>query len=187
MPDLDRLLQDYFDRRQQDGAGEPPADADEADLAAYRLVYESLSEPPEGDDLPADFAESVADRVGLDREPAAGREPASDRLRAPSRAARPAAGSRSRRQWSDELPIAALLVASVVALLFFPISWSSLGATFAGGLASLAKTLGTFVGPARLDILAAAAAALGATGAADALLRRWKRVSAARRPRVSST
>jgi hypothetical protein len=140
-----------------------------------------LSEPPEGDDLPAGFAEGVADRVGLSREGAPARK------RAPARPARPAAGRRTRRGWGEEVPVAALLVVSVFALLLFPIPWAALGAAFASGLGAVGEGLVPFVGPARLDVLAAAAAALGAAGAADALLRRWNRLSPPRRPRVSST
>ncbi|MFP4228281.1 MAG: hypothetical protein ACLFTE_05565, partial [Salinivenus sp.] len=67
MTDRDRHLQDAFDRHLR-GDG-PPPDTDDPEAAAYHHVYAVLGEAPEGD-LPEEFAEQVADRVGLAPAPA---------------------------------------------------------------------------------------------------------------------
>lgn len=67
MTDRDQSLQDAFDRYFQ-GDGSPP-DTDDPDAAAYQMVFDALHDEPEGD-LPEDFAEQVADRVGVGEEPA---------------------------------------------------------------------------------------------------------------------
>jgi len=70
MTNRDRDLQDAFDRHRR-GDGPPPETNDDPEAAAYEAVYDTLSEEPEGD-LSDDFAEQVADRVGLSPEPGMG-------------------------------------------------------------------------------------------------------------------
>ena len=68
MTDRDQSLQDAFDRHLR-GEGPPPRVDDDPEAAAYQHVYAVLGEAPEGE-LPDDFAEHVADRVGLGTAPA---------------------------------------------------------------------------------------------------------------------
>lgn len=68
MTDHDHELQDAFDRHLR-GEGPPPDTEDDPEAAAYEAVYAALGTPPEGD-LPAQFAEQVADRVDLRPAPA---------------------------------------------------------------------------------------------------------------------
>ena len=64
MTDRDRDLQDAFDRHRR-GEGPLPETEDNPEAAAYEAVYAILGEEPEGQDLPDDFAEQVADRAGF--------------------------------------------------------------------------------------------------------------------------
>mgnify|MGYP006279765539 CR=1 FL=1 len=66
MTDRDQQLQDAFDRHLRGDA--PPPDTTDPEAAAYQQVYAVLGEPPDGD-LPDDFAEGVADRVGIGTAP----------------------------------------------------------------------------------------------------------------------
>ncbi len=70
MTNRDRDLQEAFDRHLQ-GDVPPPETDDDPEVAAYEVVYATLNEEPEGD-LSDDFAERVADRVGLSPEPGMG-------------------------------------------------------------------------------------------------------------------
>lgn len=66
MTDRDQSLQDEFDRYFR-GNGAPPETHDDPEAAAYQTVFAALQEEPEGS-LPTDFAERVADRVGVGKE-----------------------------------------------------------------------------------------------------------------------
>lgn len=67
MTDRDQSLQEAFDRHLR-GDGPPPDTEGDPEASAYQLVYAALNEEPEGD-LPNNFAERVADRVGISAEP----------------------------------------------------------------------------------------------------------------------
>ena len=67
MTDRDQHLQDAFDRSLC-GDGPPPDVDDDPEAAAYQHVYAVLGKEPAGD-LSDNFAEQVADRVGLGTAP----------------------------------------------------------------------------------------------------------------------
>ncbi len=67
MTDRDRSLQEAFNRHLR-GDGPPPDTEGDPEAAAYQKVYAALHEEPTGD-LPNNFAEQVANRVGLTPEP----------------------------------------------------------------------------------------------------------------------
>ena len=140
MTDPNHSLQDEFDRHFR-GDG-PPPDTDDAEAAAYHVVFSALQEEPEGD-LPDDFAEQVADRVAVGREPALA--------------------------WTDILMLVlaaaglgavAVLIPSALAPLWTP-------------LTLLPETLQTLSSYLRLDVLAAVGLVLALTLGVDALLARW--------------
>lgn len=67
MTDRDQSLQEAFDRHLR-GDGPVPDTQGDPEAAAYQRVYAALREEPDGD-LPNNFAEQVANRVGLSSEP----------------------------------------------------------------------------------------------------------------------
>jgi hypothetical protein len=184
----DRELQDFFDRRaagdgnapevRADGASAaPPGDAAPEDVAAYRVLYDALADPAthglSARHLPDDFAERVADRVGL--------RPSLSRDRAPARPAHTASrsGSSPSRSWSDALPgleaasAAGMLAALVVMALFLPGFGDVLHSAASITLGSLQAVTDT-AAPVRTDVLGAASLALLLALLADRLFSHFR-------------
>lgn len=140
MTDPNHSLQDEFDRHFR-GDG-PPPECDDPEAAAYHVVFSALQEEPEGD-LPDDFAEQVADRVGVGREPALA--------------------------WTDVLLLCLAAASLGTAAVLMPSSlaplWESLVL-----VPDAVQTLSTYV---RLDVLVAVGLVLMLTLGLDALLVRW--------------
>lgn len=141
MTDRDQSLQDEFDRHFR-GDGSPP-DPDDPDAAAYQMVFEALHEEPEGD-LPDDFAEQVADRVGVGTEPSI--------------------------IWGDVL-LLFLAVAGLGATLVVLPSVSTILDETVWTILHAMQDLSTYV---RLDVIGAIGLALALTVGLDSLLRRWR-------------
>jgi hypothetical protein len=139
MTDRDHSLQDDFDRHFR-GNGAPP-DTDDPDAAAYATVFAALHEEPEGD-LPDDFAEQVADRVGVGTEPAIA--------------------------WSDVL-LLFLAVAGLGATLVVMPSTSTLLDTTVW---TILRSVQDLSGSVRLDVVAAAGLVLALTLGLDRLIDR---------------
>jgi hypothetical protein len=141
MTDCDRSLQDEFDRHFR-GDG-PPPDTDDREAAAYQAVFAALHEEPEGN-LSDDFAEQVADRVGLQPEPAI--------------------------VWSDVL----LLFLAVAALGATLVLMPSVQTIFQETVWVVVRSLDNLSAYVRLDVVAASGLALALTLGLDALFRRWR-------------
>jgi hypothetical protein len=141
MTDRNQSLQDAFDRHFR-GDGSPP-DPDDPDAAAYQMVFEALHEEPEGD-LPDDFAEQVADRVGVGTEPSI--------------------------IWGDVL-LLFLAVAGLGATLVVLPSVSTILDETVWTILHAMQDLSTYV---RLDVIGAIGLALALTVGLDSLLRRWR-------------
>jgi multisubunit Na+/H+ antiporter MnhB subunit len=140
----DRDLQDEFDRYFR-GDGPPPDTADDPEAAAYEAVFAALHEEPEGD-LPAHFAEQVADRVGLRTTTA------------------PAL------MWTDVV-LLFLAVAGVGATLVLMPSLSTVFQETVGVMGRAVEMLATVV---RLDVVGAVGLVLALALGADVLIRRWR-------------
>ncbi len=144
MNNRDQSLQDEFDRYFR-GDGSPPETENDPDAAAYQMVFEALHEEPEGD-LPNDFAEQVADRVGVGTEPSI--------------------------VWSDVL-LLFLAVAGLGATLVMMPSTSALLDKTVWAILRSVQDLSTYV---RLDVIGAVGLVLALTVGADTLLKRWPRL-----------
>jgi len=142
MTDHDHSLQDDFDRHFR-GNGAPPETENDPDAAAYATVFAALEEEPEGD-LPPDFAEQVADRVGVGTEPAIA--------------------------WSDIL-LLFLAVAGLGATLVVLPSASTLLDTTVWTILRSVQDLSVYV---RLDVIAAIGLVLALTLGLDRLLGNWR-------------
>lgn len=140
MTDPNHSLQDEFDRHFR-GDG-PPPETDDPEAAAYHVVFSALQEEPEGD-LPDNFAEQVADRVGVGREPALA--------------------------WTDLLLLFLAAAGLGIAALLMPSSF----APFWESLTLVPETVQTLSTYVRLDVLVAVGLVLTATLGLDALLARW--------------
>jgi hypothetical protein len=140
MTDRNDDLQDEFDRHFR-GDG-PPPDADAPDAAAYQVVFSVLEEEPEGD-LPDDFAERVADRVGVGTEPAIA--------------------------WSDVVLLFLLVAGLGTAVVFTP---SSFVTAFQETATTVGQALNTLSSVMRLDVVAAVGLVLALTAGLDRLLDR---------------
>jgi hypothetical protein len=141
MTDRNHSLQDEFDRHFR-GDG-PPPDTDDPEAAAYQVVFSVLEEEPEGD-LPDDFAEQVADRVGVGTEPAIA--------------------------WSDVLLLFLLVAGLGTALVFLPASFLATAQEMVAPIGRAAETLASAV---RLDVVAAVGLVLALTAGLDRLLEGW--------------
>jgi hypothetical protein len=141
MTDRDHSLQDDFDRYFR-GDGSPP-DTTDPDAAAYQMVFEALHEEPEGD-LPDDFAEQVADRVGVGTEPSI--------------------------VWGD-IVLLFLAVAGLGATLVVMPSVSTILDETVWVVFRSVQDLSAYV---RLDVLGAVGLVLALTVGLDRLLRRWR-------------
>jgi hypothetical protein len=150
MTDRDRSLQDEFDRYFR-GDGSPPETDNDPDAAAYQMIFEALHEEPEGD-LPDDFAEQVADRVGVGTEPSIA--------------------------WSDVF-LLFLVVAGLGATLVVMPSVSTILDETVWVILRSVQNLSAYV---RLDVLGAAGLVLALTLGLDALLRRRHRLRRAPTP-----
>jgi len=142
MTDHDHSLQDDFDRHFR-GNGAPPETENDPDAAAYATVFAALQEEPEGD-LSPDFAEQVADRVGVGTEPAIA--------------------------WSDIL-LLFLAVAGLGATLVVLPSASTLLDTTVWTILRSVQDLSVYV---RLDVIAAIGLVLALTLGLDRLLGNWR-------------
>jgi len=142
MTDHDHSLQDDFDRHFR-GNGAPPETENDPDAAAYATVFAALQEEPEGD-LSPDFAEQVADRVGVGTEPAIA--------------------------WSDIL-LLFLAVAGLGATLVVLPSTSTLLDTTVWTILRSVQDLSVYV---RLDVIAAIGLVLALTLGLDRLLGNWR-------------
>lgn len=138
----DRTLQDEFDRYYRENGARPPTEGD-PEAAAYRTVFAALHEEPEGN-LPDDFAERVADRVGLQSEPIIA--------------------------WSDVILLLLAVFGLGAAVVVMPSLFTVLHDT-AGVLLQSLQELSTYV---RLDVVGAATLVFALTLGFDALLRRWQ-------------
>jgi hypothetical protein len=144
MTDHDQHLQDAFDRSLR-GDGPPPEVDDDSEAAAYQQVYAVLGEEPAGD-LPENFAEQVADRVGI--------------------------GTVSSIAWGEIILLFALVAGVGASLVMLP----SLAGPLVEGLRDGVRILQTLSTDVRLDVLGAAGLVLLLTLLADALWRRWPRL-----------
>lgn len=144
MTDRDRSLQEAFDRHLRGEGPLPDAEAD-PDAAAYQLVYAALNEEPEGE-LPNDFAERVANRVGLTTEPIV---------------------------TGSELFLLVLTLAGLAAAVAFS---PSLVGTLMDGLGSLTRIVEQASASLRLDVLLATGFVLVLTLLFDSLLSHWRPV-----------
>jgi hypothetical protein len=142
MTDPDHDLQDDFDRHFR-GNGAPPETENDPDAAAYATVFAALEEEPEGN-LPPDFAEQVADRVGVGTEPAIA--------------------------WSDVL-LLFLAVAGLGATLVVLPSISTLLDTTVWTILRSVQDLSAYV---RLDVIGAVGLVLVLTLGLDRLLNHWR-------------
>jgi len=142
MTDHDHSLQDDFDRHFR-GNSAPPETENDPDAAAYATVFAALQEEPEGD-LSPDFAEQVADRVGVGTEPAIA--------------------------WSDIL-LLFLAVAGLGATLVVLPSASTLLDTTVWTILRSVQDLSAYV---RLDVIAAIGLVLALTLGLDRLLGNWR-------------
>ena len=146
MTDRDHSLQDEFDRHFR-GDG-PPPDTDDPEAAAYEAVFAALHEEPDGD-LSDNFAEQVADRVGL----------ASNVERGPSPAL----------VWSDVLLVFLAVAALGATLVLMPSVQTILQET----LWVVVRSLNDISAYVRLDVVASIGLALLLTLGLDLFLRRW--------------
>lgn len=142
MTDRDQSLQKAFDRHFRE-EGRPPDTDDDPEAAAYETVYAVLEEEPEGH-LPENFAEQVADRVGLVREPAMG--------------------------WAEIFLLLLIIAGAGAGLVWMPPSFVEIPALFAEGL----RSLETASAPVRLDVVLATALVLLVTLGLDSLLTGWR-------------
>jgi len=134
-------LQDDFDRYFR-GDG-PPPETDDPEAAAYQVVFSVLEEEPEGD-LPDDFAEQVADRVGVETDPA--------------------------WAWSDLLLLLLVVAGTGATVAVVP---SSFFTAFRDTAATLGRTLDTLSSVVRLDVVVAVGLVLALTAGIDRLLAGW--------------
>jgi len=134
-------LQDEFDRHFR-GDG-PPPDTDDPEAAAYQVVFSVLEEEPEGD-LPDDFAEQVADRVGVGTEPA--------------------------WAWSDLLLLLLFVAGIGATVALMPTSFFTAVQETATTIGQAVDTLSTAV---RLDVVIAIGLVLALTAGVDRLLEGW--------------
>jgi hypothetical protein len=144
MNDRDHSLQDEFDRYFR-GDGSLPDTENDPDAAAYQMVFEALHEEPEGE-LPDDFAEQVADRMGVGTEPAIA--------------------------WSDIVLLFLAVAALGATLVMMPSVSTVLDKTVWAILRSV-QDLSTYV---RLDVVGAVGVVLVLTVGVDSLLKRWPRL-----------
>jgi len=144
MTDHDRDLQDAFDRAVR-GEGAPPDTDHDPEAAAYEVVYTTLSEEPEGTDLPNNFAEQVADRVGLSRKPAMG--------------------------WAEILLLFLIIAGAGTGLVWMPPTLAGLQQS----AAAILRSVQAVSGPSRLDVVMASVLVLVLTIGLDALLVRLRR------------
>lgn len=142
MTDRDHSLQERFDRHLR-GEGPPPDTEDDPEAAAYRTVYAVLNEEPEGQ-LPDAFAEQVADRVGLARDPVMG--------------------------WVEILLLLLLIAGAGAGLVWMPPSFAELPVLLSESLRSFEAT----TAPIRLDVVVLTALVLLSTFGLDSLLARWR-------------
>lgn len=141
MNNRDQFLQDEFDRHFR-GNGSAPDTENDPDAAAYQLVFSALQEEPEGN-LPADFAERVADRAGVGVAPSI--------------------------VWGDVVLLFVAIAGLGATLVVMPSVSTVFQETF-GVIGQSLETLSTHI---RLDILGAAGLVLLLTFGLDALFSRW--------------
>jgi hypothetical protein len=141
MTDRNDDLQDEFDRHFR-GDGPPPRTDGDPEAAAYKVVFSVLEEEPEGD-LSDDFAEQVADRVGVGTEPAIA--------------------------WSDVVLLFLLVAALGATIVLMPSSLTTVQETTALILRAV-QSLSIYV---RLDVVAAVGGVLALTVGLDQLLKKW--------------
>lgn len=150
MTNRDQDLQDAFDRHLR-GEGPPPEVDDDPEAAAYQHVYAVLGEAPEAE-LSDNFAEQVADRVGL--------------------------GSAPATSWG-EIVLLVLLVAGLAAgLVMVP----SLAGPLQEGLHVGLRTVERLSTVLRVDVVGAAGLVLALTLVLDALWHQWPRLRQAPTP-----
>ena len=143
MTNHDRDLQDTFDRHLR-GEGPPPETNDNPEAKAYEVVYATLNEEPEGEDLPHDFAERVADRAGFAPE--------------------------SGMNWAEILLLFLLIAGAGAGLVLMPPTLAGMQQSMGDLLMSL-QDLSTAV---RLDVILASVLVLAATIGVDFLLNRLR-------------
>lgn len=142
MTDRDRDLQDAFDRHLH-GDGPPPETNDDPEAAAYEVVYAALSKEPEGD-LPDNFAEQVAGRVGFSPERGMG--------------------------WAEILLLLLIIAGAGAGLVWMPPTLTGIQQSLGDLLLSLQDLSGTV----RFDVLFASALVLIITFGFDAFLNRLR-------------
>ncbi|MFB6099136.1 MAG: hypothetical protein ABEK84_08525, partial [Salinibacter sp.] len=126
------------------GEGPPPETDDDPEAAAYAAVYATLSDEPEGEDLPDDFAEQVADRAGFAPEPGMG--------------------------WAEILLLFLLIAGAGAGLVLMPPSLAGLQQSVGDLLLSLQDVSGRV----RVDVILASALVLLLTIGFDGLLNRLR-------------
>ena len=141
MTDRNHSLQDEFDRHFRGDGPPPPTDGD-PEAAAYEVVFSVLEEEPEGD-LPDDFGEQVADRIGVGTEPSIA--------------------------WSDVVLLFLLVAGLCTTIVLMPSSFAALRDTM-GLIGQSVQSLSTYV---RLDVVAAVGLVLALTVGVDQLLKDW--------------
>ena len=143
MTNRDRDLQDAFDRHLH-GEAPPPDTDDDPEAAAYEAVYATLSEEPEGTDLPTDFAEQVADRAGFTPE--------------------------SGMSWAEILLLFLLIAGAGAGLVLMPPTWAGVQQSV-GDLLMALQDVSTRV---RIDVVFASLLVLAITIGFDFLLNRLR-------------
>lgn len=143
MTDRDRDLQDAFDRHLR-GEGPPPDTNDDPEAAAYEAVYATLTEEPEGPELPNDFAEQVADRAGF--------------------------APKTGMNWAEILLLFLLIAGAGAGLVMMPPTLA--GVQQSAG--DLLMSLQDLSGRVRLDVILASVLVLAATIGFDFLLNRLR-------------
>ncbi len=143
MTNRDRDLQDAFDRHLH-GDGPRPETNDDPEAAAYEEVYATLAEEPEGEDLPDNFAETVANRAGFVPE--------------------------SGMNWAEILLLFLLIAGAGAGLVLMPPTLAGIQQSIGDLLLSLQDLSGTV----RLDVIFASALVLILTAGFDFLLNRLR-------------
>lgn len=143
MTDRDRDLQEAFDRHLR-GDAPPPETDDDPEAAAYEAIYATLNEEPKGNDLPNNFAEQVADRVGLSPNPGMG--------------------------WVEILLLLLAIAGAGAGLVSMPPTFAGIQQSVGELLMSIQDVSGSF----RLDVVVAALLVLLTTIGFDTLLHRLR-------------
>lgn len=150
MNDRDHSLQDEFDRHYR-GDGPLPNTGDDPDAAAYQVIFSTLHEEP-AEDLPDDFAEQVAQRVGM--------------------------GTARTFLWTNVVLLFLAVAGLGAALVLMPSSLTFFQETLTLIVQSV-QTLSTYV---RIDVLIAVTLVLALTVGLDRLLTEWVPLRRARKP-----